>query len=1329
MRKVHKKFSALLLAAALMAALAAPYRAAAVGNTQENAGDSVKIGAEVLLESAEWKEYLKGKNVALFTNQVCVDRDMNHLADRLYADPDINLVCMFGGEHGLRGAYQAGAAVPHSIDPTTHLPVWSLYNGRTIDTEALGLAPLDQDLANPSNPNRPTLAMLTGNNGKWYEPVDVILFDLQEIGSKTWTYMYTLADCMMACVEAKNLAGRNVEFIVLDRPSTISSDVVEGTMTTPGNASGISRYPLPSRYGLTMGELAKLYQGEGYKNYWTTTYPGGPANEYGSTTAAPADWNWKDPSMEKKISLADCDLKVIPCEGYTRDMYWDETGLQFILPSPNMPTWEAALDYTGTVWFEGPTINEGRGTTKPFELISAPYIDPIALARRMNELELPGVRFRAASITPYIANQTPASYANILSHGMQIHITDKRAFSPIEMQVALFLTLQAMYGGSGNDHFNIPASVDLRTGSTWVRTEVNAFLDATEKEDIPAKTIGKEDILAKTAEMVARMEDEMQDYLAIRAKYLMDEYNTPAGKELVTTPQPRINLGYEALLAEHMDLLAGKRVGLFTNQTGVDKNFNHLADVLKSNAAINLTTLFSPEFGLRGEFQTAAAGDYVDNVTGSGTGLPVHRLYGTAPTADQLKNVDILLFDLQDSGTRSNSYVKLMANCMLACAENGVTFVVLDRPNPLGGADVDGPVPESGGYPIPTRYGMTMGELALMIKGEFEPVSLKDLDLKVISMEGWTRDMYYDETGLQFVMPDRKIPTAKTALTYASLGWLEGSGEWASAAASQKGVSSGWGTTKTYEFFGAPFIQPQMVEFAKALNDCNLPGIRFRMAAMTPWNNLTSEAAVKFPNTACYGVQMHIYDEHTYSPVDTALAILVTLQERFPEKVAEMFTGEFDEIVGNTWIKDAIKNGDSADKISAEFQEDVDAFLETRQAYLLYSLDKTDLDALIGKAEGKSEGDYTAASWAPFAAALESAKKVSADHTATQAEIDTALDDLRVKMQALAEQPVSDGYYSNTTRTTKKNDDGSTTVTVTNKATGTVTETTTWSDGSKKVIETKKDGTVTTTAQTKDGVKSVTVTTPEGKTTSTVTLPGSDSATVTIPVKNAGPGTVAYLVKDDGTSELIPDTRFGKDSVSVRLSGPAKLEVSENGKAFADVPGGHWAQDAVRYVTARELFQGTGADAFSPSRPMSRAMLVTVLHRLAGVPTAEGVSFPDVEQDSWYSKAVAWANKEGIVLGTGEGFGPDAPITRESLAAILFRYAQKQGLDMSAEGTAVADFADSAAISPWAAEAMSWAVANGILTGKAGGLLDPAGTASRAEVAMMLMRFMQDVVN
>ena len=311
------------------------------------------------------------------------------------------------------------------------------------------------------------------------------------------------------------------------------------------------------------------------------------------------------------------------------------------------------------------TSNEGRGTTKAFELISAPYIDPIDLAQRMNELNLPGVQFRPASITVYSGNQTTgANYTNELSHGVQIHITDKRACSPIQMQTALFLMLQAMYAGTGDQAFNMPNSVDTRVGVSWVREEIQAF----------PKGATNEQVMEKTNEMLARMDEEVQDYLVIRDKYLMDEYNTPDDKELVNTRQPVVTLGYENLLANHMDLLEGKKVGLVANETSVDKDLNHLADTLIAKG-VNLTTLFSTGTGLRGEFQTSEAGQYTDSpVSQKGTGLPVYRLTDEGPTAEQLKDVDVLLFDMQDSGTRANSCVNLMADCMLSCAENGKSF-------------------------------------------------------------------------------------------------------------------------------------------------------------------------------------------------------------------------------------------------------------------------------------------------------------------------------------------------------------------------------------------------------------------------------------------------------------------------------------------------------------------------------------------------------------------------------------------------------------------------------------------------------------------------------
>lgn len=366
------------------------------------------------------------------------------------------------------------------------------------------------------------------------------------------------------------------------------------------------------------------------------------------------------------------------------------------------------------------------------------------------------------------------------------------------------------------------------------------------------------------------------------------------------------------------------------------------------------------------------------------------------------------------------------------------------------------------------------------------------------------------------------------------------------------------------------------------------------------------------------------------------------------------------------------------------------------------------LDLRLAEAEGKLQTKFTAESWTPFAEALNAAKAVRADATATQEVIDAAERDLRAKMQALVDQPTPSGgdSSSNTTTTTKKNDDGSTTVTVTNKTTGTVTATTTWPDGRKTVVETKKDGTVT----------------------AAVTLPAGKTAIVSIPVKNVSPGTVVYAVGDDGTKTLVRKSVVSKDGVNVLLDGSAKLELADNSKSFSDVPDGNWASAAVSFATARELFQGTGGDKFSPDLPMTRGMLVTVLHRLEDEPKAGNVPFGDVDASSWYAAAVAWASGEGIVIGTGDGFSPDATITRESLAVMLYRFAQKQGIKTSIDGTTVASFADSAAISPWAAEAMNWVVANGILSGKTGNLLDPGSTATRAEVATMLMRFVQSMV-
>lgn len=316
----------------------------------------------------------------------------------------------------------------------------------------------------------------------------------------------------------------------------------------------------------------------------------------------------------------------------------------------------------------------------------------------------------------------------------------------------------------------------------------------------------------------------------------------------------------------------------------------------------------------------------------------------------------------------------------------------------------------------------------------------------------------------------------------------------------------------------------------------------------------------------------------------------------------------------------------------------------------------------------------------------------------------------------------------NTTTTTEKNEDGSTTKTVTNKTTGTVTETTTYPNGDKAVVETKKDGTVTEKVTKKDGYQSETVTKSDGSFTSKVTdadgvktettatakgeitadvkLPEKvESAKVTVPIKEAAPGTVAVIVREDGTEEIIRTSVTDENGVSFMVTENAKIKLVDNTKTFNDVAENHWAANAVVFATSRELFLGAGESTFAPETSMSRAMLFTVLARLDGKATQGG--------ESWYSKAMDWAVETGI----SNGADPEGSITREQLATMLYRYAGMPKADGGAKS-----FTDSDSISAWAADAMDWAVQEGVLKGS-GNQLSPNALATRAEVAAMLQRF------
>jgi uncharacterized protein YbbC (DUF1343 family) len=384
----------------------------------------------------------------------------------------------------------------------------------------------------------------------------------------------------------------------------------------------------------------------------------------------------------------------------------------------------------------------------------------------------------------------------------------------------------------------------------------------------------------------------------------------------------KFRLGIEVLLQDRMDLIKNKRVGLITNPTGVDQGLNSIVDLLYHHPNVKLTALYGPEHGVRG---SAQAGSYVEKYTDEKTGLPVYSLYGTTkkPTPEMLKDVDVLLFDIQDVGSRYYTYIYTMALAMEAAKENHIPIIVLDRPNPIGGTQVEGPVLEDkyssfvGEYPIPVRHGMTVGELAMLFNKEFGIGA----DLTVVKMDGWKRNMYYDDTPLQFIMPSPNMPTLDTALVYPGACLIEGTN-----------VSEGRGTTRPFELIGAPFIDG--ADLAARLNSYHLPGVTFRDASFIPTFS-------KFANELTHGIQIHVTNRNVYKPFETGLYIVKTIHDMYPDHFqfrtpSSNGISYFDNLVGNGSIRDGIENGKSVEEMEASWQKDLDKFMKVREKYLLY---------------------------------------------------------------------------------------------------------------------------------------------------------------------------------------------------------------------------------------------------------------------------------------------------------------------------------------------------------------------------------------------------------
>ena len=357
----------------------------------------MRLGSEVLLSSNR----LRGLRVGVVANPASIDGAYRHIVDRVAAADGVSLGAIFGPQHGFHSNLQDNMIeTPHDADGRRRVPIYSLY----------------------SETREPTGQMLAG--------LDALVIDLQDIGARIYTFIYTMANCLRAAARHK------VTVIVCDRPNPIGGLDVEGPTLEPGYESFVGQFTIPMRHGMTMGELARLF------------------NEHFAIGAA---------------------LEVVEMEGWDRSRFWDQADVPWVMPSPNIPTLDTAVVYPGTVLFEGTLLSEGRGTTRPFELVGAPWIDAEAFAARMNGLGLDGVHFRPASFEP-----TFQKHSRTTCGGCQIHVTDRVAFKPVAVGAAL---LREFHGTEPRlfawrqppyeyEHDKMP--IDILSGSPALRSQIEA---------------------------------------------------------------------------------------------------------------------------------------------------------------------------------------------------------------------------------------------------------------------------------------------------------------------------------------------------------------------------------------------------------------------------------------------------------------------------------------------------------------------------------------------------------------------------------------------------------------------------------------------------------------------------------------------------------------------------------------------------------------------------------------------------------------------------------------------------------------------------------------
>lgn len=395
-----------------------------------------------------------------------------------------------------------------------------------------------------------------------------------------------------------------------------------------------------------------------------------------------------------------------------------------------------------------------------------------------------------------------------------------------------------------------------------------------------------------------------------------------------TFAQQKVRLGNERLVNEFFHLIEGKRVGVIANHTSLLSNGEHLVDYLFESKKVKVVAAFGPEHGFRGK---APAGEKIETTIDEKTGIPVYSLYGkiNKPTTEMLRDIDVLIYDIQDVGARFYTYISTLYLCLEAAAENDIEFIVCDRPNPIGGEVVDGPIVKKefesfvGIAPLPIQHGMTIGELALYYNDLINQKTKKSAKLKVIEIEGWKRNILFPETGLNWISPSPNIVDFWTAMIYPGTCLLEATN-----------VSEGRGTWRPFQVIGAPFINSE--ELIQELEKLNFKSIYFSPLQFTPVDIEGMAKNPKFKNQVCNGIRIQVETTQDFYPVQFGLALVSTLKKLYPNDF-QINTARMNRLVGDDKITEMLNNGVDYLDILKYYQNELNQFKQLRTKYLLYN--------------------------------------------------------------------------------------------------------------------------------------------------------------------------------------------------------------------------------------------------------------------------------------------------------------------------------------------------------------------------------------------------------